>query len=236
MPRMSFCYLQSKGVGRISGKLGVRQIISESDWSKVLGAALSSADDGNACAKRDHATLYLGYMLGLRISEACLLERRHFKDLEKNDSLTIPTHAKGGSIDREPLVVESQVSHFILDYLETGMRSDQRYLFESSPGTHISASYLSRVFSTHAANAGISKKLSWQSMRNARGMRLWAISRNAKMVMDGLRLTDTRSVLRFMSLDEEMLADYTKQLGKVAFGPPRKRRTIQPRKVGAKHG
>jgi integrase len=60
---------------------------------EVLLAAVekSGKERFNARWKRDHAAIFLGFSLGCRVGEVCLLERRHFLDMERADTARIPT-------------------------------------------------------------------------------------------------------------------------------------------------
>jgi integrase len=86
-------YLQSKHMGRRGHvkKTDVERVVTEAQWRRLLEVCEQSKEDFNANWKRDYTALYLGYMLGLRIGEAVLLERNHFSDLEKLDVVRLPT-------------------------------------------------------------------------------------------------------------------------------------------------
>jgi integrase len=222
-------YVRSKGVGR-SAQRG-SQVLSEGQWRAMLSAVKKTATH-NENWRRDYAAIFLGYQLGLRIGEVCILERRHFENLEKHDTLRLPVfqQRERGEVTADiPLVEESTVA-FVLDYIQTGMREGQRWLFEGWPGRHITAAYMSRIFSTYAEIAKLPTEITWQSLRNARGVRLWEISRNPVLVAKGLRLKTLSEAHKFAELSEANLAEYKRKLNRSSFDP----RTDVERKVVAR--
>lgn len=90
---MGFQYLQSKGL-EFRGhqkKAGSEWSMTQQQLKKVLIEVEKSAEEFNQNWKRDHGLIYLGYWLGLRIGEACILERRHFSRLFDQGTVSIPT-------------------------------------------------------------------------------------------------------------------------------------------------
>ncbi len=85
-------YLESKGVGRGNKKVKALRAMRSEDWQKVLEAVEDSRDaDCNTNWRRDWALIFLGAALGMRRGEVILFQRRHFKDLESNDTIYCPT-------------------------------------------------------------------------------------------------------------------------------------------------
>ena len=91
---MPFRYLQSKKIGRghPAHKSKKERAISQDQLLTILGAVEESRDEFNEHWKRDYTAIYLGFTLGLRIGEACILERNHFRDLVAGgDTVFLPT-------------------------------------------------------------------------------------------------------------------------------------------------
>ncbi len=219
-------YLQRKGLTpKPKHRKATEAAITEPQWRSMLDAADASKDEFNKHHKRDHACLYLGYMFALRLDEACVLERDHFKNLATDETVAFPTKYKPEGEDFP--IIEEATSAYIIDYLENHMRDDQRWLFESKPGSHISQSYLSRIFNTYAKITGLDSTYAWQSLRHGRGFRLWALCHNLTMVAQGMRC-NLSSAQKYASLDMEKENDFKKTMNKVAFNP------LKHRKVGAK--
>ncbi len=223
-------YLQSKGLTskqRNKRAPAGEAAITEPQWRQLLEAAEASKDRFNRHWKRDYAAIFLGYLFALRLGECVVLERKHFETLEKHDTVQLPVPDSDEGVDF-PLIEES-TSSYILDYIDNHMRPDQRWLFESRPGFHISPSYLTRVFNTYAKEIGLGPKYAWQSLRHGRGFRLWSILHDLSMVAKSLRC-NIRSAARYATLDAEAEKEYRKTLNKLAFNP------LRHRKVGGKSG
>ena len=90
---MAFHYLQSKGTGRgHCHKTKREKALSGEQLQAMLKACEESANEFNEHWKRDHAAIYLAYMLGLRVGEVALLERHHARELLKgDDTMWVPT-------------------------------------------------------------------------------------------------------------------------------------------------
>ncbi len=85
-------YLNSKNVGRGNKKVKALRAMRHEDWKAVLDQVeISSTQDANTNWKRDYALIFLGAALGMRRGEIVLFQRRHFKDLAKNDVIYCPT-------------------------------------------------------------------------------------------------------------------------------------------------
>ncbi len=219
-------YLQCKGLTpKPRHQKATEAAITEPQWRSMLEAALASKDEFNKHYRRDHACLYLGYMFALRLNEACILERDHFRDLSKHDTVNLPSSDNPGGHDFP--IIEEAVSAYILDYIDK-MRPDQRWLFESNTGNHVSQSYLSRIFNTYAKQTGLDNRYAWQSLRHGRGFRLWSLCHDLTMVSQALRC-NLMGAQKYAKLDPENEKEFKKTLNKAAFNP------LKPhRKVGTK--
>lgn len=152
--------------------------------------------------------------------------------------------------ERDPPVIEGQVVDFVLDYLERGMRPDQVYLFEGRPGKHLSEGYLSRIFNTHAARAGLSNKYSWHSFRHGRASKLWSMFKNLILVRDSLRQKTTAMAEVYAHMDTDEINRTRKKLERggieheipasitpiPAKGTPNGRKAEAPRHTDDRHG
>lgn len=213
-----------KSVDASPPKSSLETAVTEPQWRQILEAIESTKDEFNKNWKRDYTAIYLGYMFALRLSECSILERDHFKNLEKDDTVDLPTQGKANS---DTGLIEEATAAVVLDYVKNEMRPDQRWLFESKVDYHVSESYLARIFNTYALKAGLPNTYSWQSLRHGRGFRLWSLFHNLSMVAIGLRC-DIDAVTRYASLDPELEKEYVKTLNRAAFNP------VKQRKVGVK--
>lgn len=86
-------YIHCKNVGRTqenhSKKPTAVKSITEDQWQAILQAI--EDDSTNKHQSRDYALIFIGASLGLRRGEACVLERKHFRDLDKYDVIYMPT-------------------------------------------------------------------------------------------------------------------------------------------------
>lgn len=85
-------YLHNKSTGRTKEtgkKPALMKTITAEQWQNILQAI--EDDAANPRWERDWAIVFLGAALGLRRGEICLLERNHFRDLEKYDVIHLPT-------------------------------------------------------------------------------------------------------------------------------------------------
>lgn len=92
---MGLRYIQGKGLphrGQQS-KTDTDKYLTQEQVSTVLSCIENSKGEPawNPRWRRDHAAIYLAYMLGLRIGETCLLERLHFDDIDRTDTARVPT-------------------------------------------------------------------------------------------------------------------------------------------------
>ena len=91
-------YLKTKGL--LSGqnpKTERERYLLPAEVSRILAAIQADAVGNpprNPDWRRDHAAVFLGYYLGLRIGEAVLLERQHFRDVGKG-VIYVPTLKSG---------------------------------------------------------------------------------------------------------------------------------------------
>lgn len=90
---MAGFYRQSKGLparGQLTKHRSERSFTDE-QMKRILEACEATAHTFNRNWKRDYTAIYLGWMFGLRIGEVVLLERNHFRDLERYDTAHLPT-------------------------------------------------------------------------------------------------------------------------------------------------
>lgn len=143
------------------------------------------------------------------------------------DVVTVP---KGmpvtGVVEKDPGFIEPATIKYILDYIETCMRPDQKYLFESrAKDCHTSGSFLSRIFYTFAALARIdgkpcvSSKYSWHSLRHGRGVAMYSTLQNLEAVREGLRHKNLKTTEIYIGLDAELKGQFKKKLSKIAYDP-----------------
>ncbi len=85
-------YQNSKNLGerRFEPKRPYEFALTLQAWGQML-AACEATKDINVRWKRDHAVIFLGGALGLRVGECCILERKHFRDLSEHDRCSLPT-------------------------------------------------------------------------------------------------------------------------------------------------
>lgn len=139
-----------------------------------------------------------------------------------NSPIKIPANTEikyTGPVERDPPVIEEAVIAVVSDYLKNCMRPDQRWLFESKQGRHISASYLSRIFNTYCHLAGLSNKYSFHSLRHGRGVTLWSRFQDIVLVQKSLRQKSVSSAQVYIGLDPEKMSDIKKKLNRSAFNP-----------------
>lgn len=120
-------------------------------------------------------------------------------------------------------IVEEKTVGFILDYIER-MRPDQRFLFESKPGYHISDGHVNRIFNTFTLAAGLDPKISFHSLRHNRGVMMWSRFGDMILCRDALRHRDIKTTQIYADLDLEKKEKYKAELDKRAFDPLKKRR------------
>lgn len=218
-----------------------------------LKAILDEVDAQNmAKAKRDHALIFLGYYLGLRVGEACILERTSFRHIGDHEAYirtlkSVPrlparcgkcgrkwrvSHRSvgqsvecpncggrhevrnpGPAIDatppeKQPPVIETPVVEYIQRYLQYDMRSDQRWLFESKPGVHLSRRMAEVVFAHYTISAGFDPEYSFHSLRHGRGVHIWERFRDDVMVRDMLRQKTLSAAEFYLHLSPEKQAEY----------------------------
>jgi site-specific recombinase XerD len=89
---MAFRYLQNKGLGFHGhpDKNRDQRFLTDAQVKDILIAVQKSKEQFNKWWKRDECAIFLGYMLGLRIGEAVILERKHFARVG-DDIVMIPT-------------------------------------------------------------------------------------------------------------------------------------------------
>lgn len=131
------------------------------------------------------------------------------------DEVTSKLPVKPYSIPLRDLpFVEGPVASFIVDYISK-LPPDQKFLFPSRNGGHLSESFTSRIFSTYAQLAGLSPYISFHSLRHGRGMRVYSMTGGDLVATkDALRHRDIKTSQIYASLDEETRNKYKKSLEK----------------------
>jgi integrase len=260
-----FHYLQSKNAGPRQKKTRAEKVCSPETFMRLIEQIELSKEQFNQNANRDYALIYIAYWMGLRIGEACILEKRHFARLESEDIAMIPTlkqklripyvcaycgrkckvsadrigemfecpRAKCGSLnevvapnrfvskehvipEKETPFIEPKVQIFILNYIAS-LPPDEKWLFPSRRGDHISDSFASRIFSTYLMLAGLPVNTSFHSLRHGRGQMLYSITDGDLIaVRDALRHKDTKTTEIYASNDPEKNAQYKELLDKRA--------------------
>lgn len=101
-------YLLSKNLGQRGHvrKSDEQRVLTRAQWRQVL-AAVEAHKAEFPHWQRDYAALFLSLMLGLRVGEVVLLERRHFANLEKEDIALIPRLKQG---ERVPVACQGVFS------------------------------------------------------------------------------------------------------------------------------
>ncbi len=105
---------------------------------------------------------------------------------------------------RDVDIVESQTVGAIEDYIRE-MPEGQNWLFPGrDPRYHISTSQVERLFATYAAQAGLSGKMSFHSLRHGRGTEIYSATEgDLRAVSDALRHKDMKSSERYAHMDSE---------------------------------
>ena len=271
-------YQNSKNLGdrRWDKKAPFEFALPQEAWASML-AACERVRDVNPLWRRDHAAIFLGGALGLRVGETCLLERNNFRDLQQHDVCYIPTlkqseripfackhtdangnpcgrkcrvqssradqdfpcprcgklsrvaRPKGkvhtGILEKPVEIIEAPTSNYILDYIESHMRPDQRWLFEGrSKGYHMASGSMGRIFNSYLLEAGLNPKLSYHSLRHLRGVRVWSTLKDMKAVQHALRHKSIAASQIYADIDADKRKAYKEQLEDGAFDPFKKRR------------
>lgn len=129
-----------------------------------------------------------------------------------------------GAIEKDIPIVEENTKNFILDYLKEDMRPDQRWLFEGRNGYHMSGGHVNRIFNTYCIQAGLSKKISFHTLRHLRGVRVYSLFKDMTVTKDALRHKDVKTTQVYAGLDEETRLEYKEKLEKKSFDPLKKRK------------
>lgn len=104
--------------------------------------------------------------------------------------------------EKSPPVVETKVLEYVRIYLQ-GMRPDQRWLLESTPGEHISESHMHRVFNHYVLAAKLDPAYSFHALRHGRGVRIYEKFEDFVMVRDMLRQKSISSTEWYMHLSPQ---------------------------------
>lgn len=124
-----------------------------------------------------------------------------------------------GVVLRDVDVVEPKTVDFIFDYIDHQMRPDQTWLFEGRRGQHMSAGHVNCIFNTYCCMAELNPKLSFHSLRHARGMRVYTQFRDFEAVRSALRQKDIKSAGWYAAHDEEAKAEMREKLNERAMDP-----------------
>ncbi len=153
-----------------------------------------------------------------RIGQTFNCPRRNKPNEVKRPSYHIPAVHEIPEIDVP--MIEGPMVGFVLDYMKRYMRDDQQYLFETAEGRHMSTRMAQRIFDTYAQKAGLGIRYSAHAERHVRGQRLYKYSNNnLTLVAQGLRHRGTRTVERYVHLDQEQLDGYKKKMDRTAIDP-----------------
>jgi integrase len=83
-------YLENKGLGLTHvEKVDRERFITQKELKLILDT-IEGGKKTNGAWKRDHALIFFGFYLALRVGEAAMLNRRHFRDIKK-DTVYVPT-------------------------------------------------------------------------------------------------------------------------------------------------
>lgn len=172
----------------------------------LLNAIASDTD--SVTRGRDHAAIFCGFYLGLRVGEAAILEPRHFEHAHQN-VIVIPTlkQRKERKTDRPPEIQLPEMEPEVVDYIEKYLEKvrGQRWWFPSreNPSIHMSPWSLNQMFATYAAAAGLPAQYSWHSLRHGRGMMVWAATHDLKAVQAYLRHKTVEMAEKYSHMDPE---------------------------------
>lgn len=245
-----------KGVGSNPPKSDRERFLDTADVQRILDTV---RDAELPTDTRDHCAIFLGYHFGLRVTEATLLNRDCFRDIDREivyvrrlkqiDRIpwqcTNPecgkrtrvsakrigtTHAcshcgtehrivTNKKVVKEPPekilpAVEGYVLDYVRDYLK-GMRSDQTWLFESHPGKRIGDRHLRRIFGHYVVLSGLDPRYSWHALRHGRGVVLWDLTHDQKMVQEMLGQKSMSATTRYIHLSPAKKRELKTQLESV---------------------
>jgi site-specific recombinase XerD len=182
----------------------------------VLRKIEESAPD-NPRWERDHGMVFMGFFFGLRIGEVCLLTRTAFRNVSKGMAYihTLKMRgrhiAKNGLPEEVPPVVEKHVREYVVAYLKK-IPKDQEYLFVSRRGSKLSEQFVSQMFQTYIARAGMSQAYSWHGLRHGRGVQLWEKFKDLKLVQLMLRHSCIESTQVYVGMSPSTLQVYSAKL------------------------
>lgn len=235
-------YKVVKGTGR-QEKPEDKMFLTKDQVFRIL-AAIEKDQKNNPNWKRDHCAIYLGFFMGLRISEAAMLSRDTFRFIENGQvfvktlkqapkvklkcdcgrewrvsskkigktvrckncadhvAVKAPRDVDQNPPEKQLPAVERQVLQYVKDYLET-LPDDQEYMFcpRGDHHRHIAARTLHSVFITYASKAGLDKRYSWHALRHGRGVAIWSLGKNLKLVQNMLRHKSMMTSERYVHLD-----------------------------------
>ena len=110
--------------------------------------------------------------------------------------------------------VEPQVLAYIREYLAV-LPLEQSWLFVGQGGEHLGAPQAARIFNHYAAEAGLSPKLSFHSLRHGRGVALWRHTKDLAAVQRALRHQRLGTSEIYVHLDPERRQEYEQALNQV---------------------
>ncbi|MBL7738508.1 MAG: site-specific integrase [Chitinophagaceae bacterium] len=151
--------------------------------------------------KKHKAILFTAYSAGLRVSEVVNLKLNH---IDRSRMQLLIKDAKG---KKDRYVMLSPVLLDILtNYYKTTEPRPSKYLFEGPvPGTPYSASSMQRVFQLARKQAGISKQVSFHSLRHSFATHLLEKGIDIKYIKDLLGHFDIKTTTRYLHVKKEQL-------------------------------
>lgn len=123
-----------------------------------------------------------------------------------------------GAVPIDIDIIEGWTKDYILGYLDK-MRPDQQWLFESRPNRHIHEGHVNRIFNTYLIMAGLNNKISFHSLRHARGTRVYTQFHDLKAVQSALRQKDFKSAQWYADNDAERKEEMKDELERDGFNP-----------------
>ena len=161
-----------------------------------------SDDENNFARARDHAAVFCGFYMALRVGEAAQLHVRHFRHLDRGVVYVTRLKRRGEEPEQRLPYMEPQALKYFQGYL-AGLREGQEWLFEPhrNPGAHLGPWTLGQCFGTYAQAAGLDPEYSWHSLRHGRGMQLWSKFRDLKVVAEFLGHKNVMTASIYIHLD-----------------------------------
>ncbi len=194
--------------GSVKNKPDTLKYISTDQLAAMLNEC--AADEVNGNRGRDHALLFCGFWLGLRIGEAVAITTESFAFL-KDGQITVKRLKQRGEQKFKPLAfVPAPVAKYIKAYLGK-LRADQRFLFETRPGQHISSRTASRIFDTYAEQAGLPAEYSFHALRHGLGVLTYERTESVQAVKEMLGHKDLRASEFYIRISPKLREKYQSQ-------------------------